>query len=537
MVFFINFYKKYIYNIIGAFFLTSSILSVDLIFSVFNSKYIFLIDFKSMLSVFLLSLFLTFIKNKTTIIIIISIIFFLVFIQLSHFTFFGSLVNPQGIILIFSEMDEIYETLNETLIIFTYPFLSLVFPFLICIYIVLKNNKNYIKIRYISLFFFFLILILPIKAFLSNTSEKFMPKIDSFSLKNIVYASSYFFGKDLMDNIYDHRPTKHFSLYKVNRIDSVSSKNIIIILGESLSYTHMSLFGYEKKTTPRLDKLIQSDSFRYKKAISSAVYTKVSLPMFFNVQREPENFMHSLNKTSNLFTLAKNNNYITHFYSKQKNKLVTNSLSRNDIDHFKSVKDYKGFKYDNILLKELNKIDYNKNNFIVLHQRATHTPYEYNYPKEFDIFSFDKSNYHKYMNNSYDNSILFTDNFISSVIEKIKEESIKNNVESLIFFVPDHGEMLGENGKYGHSVLDINCAKIPFLYYGINTEFTKYIDDYNTLFTHYDISKLVAKSIGYEIINPNDDFETIYINGTGLMGEAGYLELKRNKLIEELKDN
>jgi hypothetical protein len=74
--------------------------------------------------------------------------------------------------------------------------------------------------------------------------------------------------------------------------------------------------------------------------------------------------------------------------------------------------------------------------------------------------------------------------------------------------------MLGskaEKGKYGHAQLDVNCAKIPFLYYS-----DKYHKNLNkTIYNHYLISKYIANDLGYKIINPNEKGDIYYIQAPG----------------------
>ena len=48
--------------------------------------------------------------------------------------------------------------------------------------------------------------------------------------------------------------------------------------------------------------------------------------------------------------------------------------------------------------------------------------------------------------NSYDNSIFYTDYFISRVIDILKER----DENSLVMYTSDHGEGLGEKRVYGH---------------------------------------------------------------------------------------
>ena len=52
--------------------------------------------------------------------------------------------------------------------------------------------------------------------------------------------------------------------------------------------------------------------------------------------------------------------------------------------------------------------------------------------------------------NAYDNAILYTDFFLSKVIELLKQND--DEFETAMLYVSDHGESLGENGFYLHGL-------------------------------------------------------------------------------------
>ena len=94
---------------------------------------------------------------------------------------------------------------------------------------------------------------------------------------------------------------------------------------------------------------------------------------------------------------------------------------------------------------------------IVLHQMGSHGPAYYKrYPKEFEHFkpacrSAELSTCSiEEITNAYDNSILYTDYFLSRVIELLKQNTPK--YETTMFYVSDHGESLGEAGIYLHGL-------------------------------------------------------------------------------------
>ena len=53
------------------------------------------------------------------------------------------------------------------------------------------------------------------------------------------------------------------------------------------------------------------------------------------------------------------------------------------------------------------------------------------------------------MINGYDNALLYTDNFLASVIELAKKYK---QTDTAVLYMSDHGESLGENGIYLHGL-------------------------------------------------------------------------------------
>ena len=134
--------------------------------------------------------------------------------------------------------------------------------------------------------------------------------------------------------------------------------------------------------------------------------------------------------------------------------------------------DYEGFKSSNKFVKcqgecrdkgmlvgldERIKNAGSKDVLIVLHQMGNHGPAYYKrYPKEFEKFKpVCKTNQiekctQEEVSNAYDNAILYTDYFLTKVIEFLKPYSKDNEVAML--YMSDHGESLGEGGVYLHGL-------------------------------------------------------------------------------------
>lgn len=69
---------------------------------------------------------------------------------------------------------------------------------------------------------------------------------------------------------------------KPNMIQPPMAKNIILIMGESLSASNVGTFGYERQTMPFLDQLVKNAPAEtlLKPAYSAGLGTAISLPDF-----------------------------------------------------------------------------------------------------------------------------------------------------------------------------------------------------------------------------------------------------------------
>jgi lipid A ethanolaminephosphotransferase len=107
----------------------------------------------------------------------------------------------------------------------------------------------------------------------------------------------------------------------------------------------------------------------------------------------------------------------------------------------------------------------------VLHTSTSHGPtYSKKYPAQFELFkpvcnSVELGNCSKQeLINAYDNTVVYTDYILHSLIEDLKQLKEYN---SAMLFVSDHGESLGENNLYMHglpmSIAPKEQYEIPFI--------------------------------------------------------------------------
>ena len=130
--------------------------------------------------------------------------------------------------------------------------------------------------------------------------------------------------------------------------------------------------------------------------------------------------------------------------------------------------------YDEVLLYKLDQKLRNsvqEKIFVVLHQSGSHGPqYFKKYPPNFEVFqpvckTVDQQKCTRQeLVNAYDNSIIYTDYVLSEVIKLLK--TLKG-IDSVMLYVSDHGESLGEYGLYLHgtpfTIAPDFQKKVPFI--------------------------------------------------------------------------
>ena len=110
--------------------------------------------------------------------------------------------------------------------------------------------------------------------------------------------------------------------------------------------------------------------------------------------------------------------------------------------------------------------DKSRKKFIIIHLYGSHFIYNERYPSSFSMYKPDRYNRITYANkkeiiNSYDNTILYTDYVINSLITELKKTG---NSSSLVFF-SDHGENLFDTDEKLKFHVNFNkyTYRIPFL--------------------------------------------------------------------------
>jgi glucan phosphoethanolaminetransferase (alkaline phosphatase superfamily) len=449
--------------------------------------------------------------------------------QLLHFAYFGTLVMPYEIGMLFSEWDEIWQSLAAFAWHAVYPILAVAVPATAIVWLRQRLHPRLPNIRWVALPILIGILsILPYRAYRGDATQAFYPSPIEHSIRNTLYAVSFRFGQTLPGA--HRRAFSHpdFAPYRLVNLGEKNVPTVVIVMGESLTHAHMSLFGYSRKTTPWLDSMRGDANFVALPAIAGGVSTKVSLPTFFNVLREPGNILHLVRYETNLFKMAKSRGMGTHFFSAQNANLATYAGIEyaDELVTYENLVGYDKEK-DFALLRYLDRIDMAKPNLIVLHQRNSHGPYEESSLREYDAWPLPPNPDRKtYAVGTYDNSIRSTDAFLQRLWTQLTQHA---RGPVYLFMTSDHGEMMGENGRFGHNALTPEVARVPFLFAAINGD-PAVVARIRALDhpTHYEIGREIARVIGYGIDNPNQRDARYYVNGVDLDNPGNCLALVKD---------
>lgn len=232
----------------------------------------------------------------------------------------------------------------------------------------------------------------------------------------------------------------------------------VMVVGETARASNFSLNGYARQTNPLL---AQRKVLSFSNTIACGTSTEVSLPCMFSQTgrgdydedriRSEESLLHVLNRAG--FGVLWRDN-------QSGCKGVCKDLPVQTMDQLapRLLCNASGC-LDEALLDGLQSIsrDARGNLFVVMHQLGSHGPSYYKrYPAAFKRFlpACETDNLHDCSSaeilNAYDNSLLYTDYFLSRVIDFLQGEGKK--FDTAMLYVSDHGESLGESGLYLHGM-------------------------------------------------------------------------------------
>lgn len=266
----------------------------------------------------------------------------------------------------------------------------------------------------------------------------------------------------------------------VHTVGAHAPKIMVLVVGETARAENFSLNGYHKPTNPELSKL---DLVNFTQASSCGTQTSVSVPCMFSGMKRSGYDEALAGHREGLLDIVQRAGYEVTWIDN--NSGCKGACDR--IQHYISPKDDPRYKneckdgecYDGILidalkdyLKALDLKQLKKDQLIVLHQLGSHGPAYYKrYPAAFKKFTptCDTNNIQncsrESLINSYDNTILYTDHVLSTLIHTLDALPVSTG----LMYLSDHGESTGENGLYLHGTPYFMAPKeqthIPMLFW------------------------------------------------------------------------
>ncbi|MEI8027483.1 MAG: phosphoethanolamine transferase [Pseudomonadota bacterium] len=386
----------------------------------------------------------------------------------------------------------------------------------------------------------FLLLAFPaVRTYVTHNTYGKQARVQDLSFVNFHATLSYFLGRVLPAKMTAQaQASDHYSFELPKITEHQPQRQVVLIIGESLSMSRMGLYNSTKQTTPQLNSLRDSGQVITRMGVSGGVSTDVSVPMLIHSTFGLDASKIISAQKSCLFRLARQNGFITDFVSIQTPENlqhITNFLCPSYIEHFKtgeppSREGGESVELDEKLLTSLQEMDWKKPHFIVLQQRGSHSPYENRYPSEgaqFPITNEDPNEVKQ--SKHYENSVYYTDQVISKAVALIEKSS---PLPAEIIFTSDHGEALGENGQWGHGLLDPYVAEVPILYFSRNLALRKQFDQAPKWIDHYYVTNFVRLLLGYQSELPSTNASSspssrpsFTVLGLDLDGLDGYMQV------------
>lgn len=224
---------------------------------------------------------------------------------------------------------------------------------------------------------------------------------------------------------------------------------VVLVIGETARAKNFAFYGYERDTNPLLRE-VKALALPNTKACST--YTTASIACMLS---------HDTDDTDTYETLPT-------YLNRHGAEVIWRS--GNWGEPAITVEEYhdgsilrpqctgSGCQLDGVLLTNLTeRIQATQANkvFVILHTKGSHGPSYYSrYPAEFEKYTpvcrdeniADKCSQEELIN-AYDNTLVYTDFFLREAINKL---NALDGVPSMLVYISDHGESLGENGLYLH---------------------------------------------------------------------------------------
>lgn len=306
---------------------------------------------------------------------------------------------------------------------------------------------------------------------------------------------------------------------KFSATKKAQGETYIILIGESLHKKHMGIYGYLRDTTPLLSKMNKNGEL----VVFTNTYSNhhltvpvLELSLTEANQYNKKNYYDSVSiiellKKADIETYWLTNQTIYGAWDNMVSVIASSSDSLVALNK-STGKQIKTQKYDGALIDEVKKVlaqKTDKNRVIFVHLMGNHTNYGSRYPKEYSIYK-EKLRQGEFgsrvsKNNSldpYDNSIVYNDYVVSSILKELQKEKGANG----FIYMSDHADDIDAELAHMMGFFTYEMIQIPMLGWFSEEYKKEYNNKYDTLLNNRD--KLYSNDMFYDTLIGIFDIKT-----------------------------
>lgn len=261
-------------------------------------------------------------------------------------------------------------------------------------------------------------------------------------------------------------------------VKSQQLADVFMVIGESASRSHLSLYDYPLNTCPVLGR-INDGLIVFDNAISSSTSTAFNMNRILTFLSDSDEATR-WNESAMLFGVLNQAGYHTAWVSNQEmsgmwsNPTPAMVADADVVKYVGSISsdDATMAKYDDAVLPVIEKLALREDSpkFIGVHLMGSHIEYWKRYPKAYDIFNadsilglnrnFELSHSHAATVAEYDNSIYYTDYILGRIIDIVNS----SRRPTIMIYFSDHGENVYDDND-NFCGRDSRYVEVPFVMY------------------------------------------------------------------------
>lgn len=357
----------------------------------------------------------------------------------------------------------------------------------------------------------------------------YMPQAKRSSLHNSLMAFGYYAanlsGSSVRSDIDPYRP---YVVARAAGNDAARPRSIWLVIFDSTRADHWGVAGYARDTTPVMSRWVAQGDARWHRGVAGAAATRAAMALLLNGVREPGHLEQLRSHRGNLFRLAKQAGYRTYWLSTQyggdlledqdKTSIEVTRTRETDPERVAAVG-------DDAIIDMLAPLKPGEPRLIVLLLRTAHIPYEDAYrrratpPPPWPDTASSSSAQRKI--DAYDHAIAYQDDLVGRLYQRF--EALDE--QGLFVVTSDHGQMLGEDGVWGHNVLTPQIAQVPMLVRSRGPAQAPLGENGEWIF-HNQLAFALTARMGYRIDNPNARAGRYFLQGPDAFGDILFREAR-----------